>query len=85
MEKPNYSEKPKKSQKKFSSKEKKVKDPCYVCDKELFLDEKYTQRVGLIDEDDEVYGWMCPFCMSEFDTEGEILRFFRNGKIQGEA
>ena len=85
MEKPNYSEKPKKGQKKFSKSKKKIKDPCGVCDEELYLDEKYTQRIGLIDDIDEVYGWMCPFCMSEFDVDGEIIRIFRDGKIQGEA
>ena len=85
MEKPNYSEKPKKSQKKFSKSKKKIKDPCGVWDEGLDLDEKYTQRIGLIDDIDEVYGWMCPFCMSEFDVDGEIIRIFRDGKIQGEA
>ena len=85
MEKPNYSEKPKKSQKNFNKSNKKIKDPCNVCDEELYLDDTYTQRVGMIDESDEVYGWMCPFCQSEFDVDGKIVRIFRDGKIQGEA
>ena len=85
MEKQNYSEKPKKNQKKFSKSKKKIKDPCNVCDKELYLDDTYTQRIGMIDEDEEVYGWMCPFCQSEFDVDGEIIRIFRNGKIQGDT
>ena len=85
MEKQSYSEKPKKSQKKFSKKESSKKDPCPVCDENLYLDKQFTQRVGLLDDDDEVYGWMCPFCRSEFDIEGEIVRFFRDGKITGDA
>tara|TARA_R100001086_G_scaffold91721_1_gene45435 strand:- start:367 stop:516 length:150 start_codon:yes stop_codon:yes gene_type:complete len=49
------------------------------------LDSTFTSRVGLLDGQDEVYGWMCPFCRSEFDVDGEILRFFRDGKIKGNA
>tara|TARA_R100001530_G_scaffold30860_2_gene24309 strand:+ start:1436 stop:1693 length:258 start_codon:yes stop_codon:yes gene_type:complete len=83
-EKQNYSEKPKKSQKKFK-RSKSTKDPCPVCDENLYLDAEFTQRVGLLGDDDEVYGWMCPFCMSEFNLEGDITRLFRDGKIQGDA
>ena len=85
MEKRSYSEKPKENQKKFSKKKKSTKDPCPVCDEDLFLDVEFTQRIGLLDRHDEVYGWMCPFCMSEFDLDGDIIRLFRDGKIQGKA
>ena len=85
MEKRNYSEKPKESPKKLSKKKKPMKDPCPVCDEDLFLDVEFTQRVGLLGDDDDVYGWMCPFCMSEFNLEGEIVRLLRDGKIQGKA
>ena len=85
MEKRSYSEKPKKSQKKFSKKKKSTKDPCPVCDEDLYLDVDFTQRVGLLGNDDDVYGWMCPFCMSEFNLEGDIVRLLREGKIQGKA
>ena len=85
MEKQNYSEKPRKSQKKFKERKKSTKDPCPICDENLYLDSTYTARVGLLDGDDEVYGWMCPFCRSEFDVEGDIIRIFRDGKITGDA
>ena len=85
MEKRNYSEKPKENPKKLSKKKKPMKDPCPVCDEDLFLDVEFTQRVGLIDDDDDVYGWMCLFCMSEFNLEGDIVRLLRDGKIQGKA
>ena len=85
MEKRSYSEKPKKSQKKFRKKKRAAKDPCPVCDEDLFLDVEFTQRIGLLDSHDDVYGWMCPFCMSEFDIDGDIKRLFRDGKIQGKA
>ena len=85
MEKRNYSAKPSESPKKFNKSKRSVKDPCPVCDKDLYLDAEFTQRVGLLDNDDDVYGWMCPFCMSEFNIDGDITRLFRDGKIQGKA
>ena len=85
MEKRSYSEKPKENQKKFCKKKKAAKDPCPGCDEDLFLDVEFTQRIGLLDSHDDVYGRMCPFCMSEFDIDGDIKRLFRDGKIQGKA
>ena len=72
--------------KKFKTTEKKeIKDPCIVCDDELYLDGEYTQRIGLIGEFDEVYGWMCPHCKSEFDMEGKITSLNGKNNISGEA
>ena len=72
--------------KKFKKTEpRKIKDPCDVCDGELYLDGEYTQRIGLIDDTDEVYGWMCPHCRSEFDMDGKIINLSGNGNISGEA
>ena len=85
MEKRNYSAKSSESPKKFNKRKKAVKDPCPVCDRDLYLDAEFTQRVGLLDNDDDVYGWMCPFCMSEFDIDGAVTRLFRDGKIKGKA
>ncbi len=73
------------NQKKPSKKKKQAKDLCLVCDKDLFLDGNFTQRVGLLDGDEDVYGWMCPFCLSEFNMDGDITRLFRDGKITGDA
>ena len=39
---------------------KKSKDPCPVCDKELFFNEDYSKRAGLLDDNEECVGWMCP-------------------------
>jgi phage terminase large subunit GpA-like protein len=86
MEKHNYSEQSKENQKKFKKTErKKIKDPCPVCDGELYLDGDFTQRVGLINEQDDVYGWMCPHCRSEFDMEGKITNLSGTSNISGEA
>lgn len=54
----------------------KIKDPCPACNGELYVDSKYTSRIGLIDEYDEVQGWKCPNCGSEFDLEGELVQFY---------
>ena len=51
---------------------KKFKDPCPVCDKDLFFNQDYSQRAGLLDENEECVGWMCPFCYSEFDFTNRV-------------
>ena len=60
-------------------------DPCPICDQELHLNHEYTQRVGLIGEFEEVVGWLCPHCRSEFDTEDHLTKFQGEGNIRGEA
>ena len=64
---------------------KKAEDPCIVCDGELYLDGEFTQRIGLVGEFDEVYGWMCPHCNSEFDMKGKITNLDGKSNISGEA
>ena len=49
-------------------------DNCPVCSKNLYLNEEYTQRIGIVDEEDEVLGWMCPHCKSEFDVDSKLLK-----------
>ena len=60
-------------------------DPCPVCGDELYLNDEYTQRVGLLDFKDDVTGWLCPHCKSEFDTDNNVDNFFGKGYIRGEA
>ena len=47
-------------------------DNCPVCDKNLYWDEKTTQRVGVLDKNNDVEGWMCPYCNSLFDLEENL-------------
>ena len=47
-------------------------DPCIVCDKELYLDEEYSKRGGLLDDNQDCVGWMCPYCNSEFDFNNRV-------------
>ena len=60
-------------------------DPCPVCKEELYLNEEYTQRIGLIDDFDKVIGWVCPHCKTEYDTDTKIVRFLGSSSIGGEA
>ena len=86
MEKRNLSEQLNENQKKFKTTErKKIKDPCAVCEGELYLDGEFTQRVGLIGEMDDVTGWMCPHCKSEYDLDGKITNLGGKSNISGEA
>ena len=68
-----------------TTKKKEIIDPCPICDKELHLNHEYTQRVGLLGDFNEVMGWLCPHCKSEFDTENHLTKFLGEGNIRGEA
>jgi|TARA_R100001594_G_C3996876_1_gene253732 hypothetical protein len=43
-----------------------------MCRESLYLDADYTQRVGLIDDDDRFCGWMCPHCKALFDDDDKL-------------
>ena len=60
-------------------------DPCPICNKDLYLDTQFTQRVGLLGDFDEIIGWLCPFCKSEFDTDDHLTKFLGENGIRGEA
>ena len=64
---------------------KKAHDPCPVCGNDLYLNEEFTQRVGLLDDFDSVIGWLCPHCQTEYDTENHISKFLGENGIRGES
>ena len=68
-----------------TAKKQTIVDPCPICNKELHLNHEYTQRGGLLDSFDEVVGWLCPHCSSEFDVEDHLTKFLGEGNIRGEA
>ena len=47
-------------------------DLCPMCNESLYLNDEYTQRVGLLDEDDYCTGWMCPHCNGMFDIDNNL-------------
>jgi uncharacterized protein with PIN domain len=68
-----------------TTKKKETVDPCPICNKELHLNHEFTQRVGLLNDLDEVVGWLCPHCNSEFDVDNHIMKFQGESSIRGEA
>ena len=63
----------------------KSEDNCPVCDKNLYWDEDTTQRVGLLDEDNRIEGWMCPFCKSHFDLNDNLVNINHEAIMVGRA
>ena len=47
-------------------------DNCPICEESLYLNNEYTQRVGLLNEDNQCCGWACPHCESTFDETSNI-------------
>ena len=61
------------------------KDLCPICDKNLYLNSNFTQRIGLINKDREITGWICPECSSEFDLHDNIVYIYGENSMQGKA
>ena len=61
------------------------KDPCPICDLDLYYDSKVTQRIGIINVKRKVLGWICPECDSEFDLDDNIVYIYGEDSIQGKA
>ena len=68
-----------------TTRKKEIIDPCPICSKELHLNHEFTQRIGLLDEMDEVTGWLCPHCKSEFNTDNQLTKFMGECGMRGEA
>ena len=66
-------------------KKRRDKDPCLVCDFALYFNSKVTQRIGLLDRDRDVVGWICPECSSEFDLDDNIVYIYGENSMKGKA
>ena len=62
-----------------------IKDACPVCDEELFYTPEITKRIAVVDNAEELQGWICPTCFSEFDIEDNIKTLFAKSGVQGRA
>ena len=65
-----------------------TKDPCPVCDANLYYNEYYSKRVGLFDvntPDHEIIGWSCPKCKTEFDNKDNIMYIYGEDFDAGNA
>ena len=66
-------------------KSKSTKDPCLVCDKDLYYDDDVSQRIGMMESDGKINSWKCPFCASEFDLDDNILHIYGEENVKGLA
>ena len=62
-----------------------IQDACPVCDEELFYTNEITKRIAVVDNSEELQGWICPKCYSEFDMKDNIKTLFAKSSIQGSA
>ena len=67
------------------TKKKKPSDPCPICNKDLYLDTQFTQRVGLLGDYEEVIGWMCPYCRATFDKKDNLSYISGVNSTHGKA
>ena len=67
------------------TKKSEIIDPCPICKKDLYLDDTFTQRVGLLGDDDDVIGWLCPHCRSEFNVDDHLVKYMGENGMTGEA
>ena len=61
------------------------KDNCPICQKSLYLDSKFSKRVGILNEYDEVEEWMCPFCETQFTLKDKPTVLYRKMNVEREA
>tara|TARA_Y100000310_G_C20350364_1_gene654041 strand:- start:108 stop:374 length:267 start_codon:yes stop_codon:yes gene_type:complete len=60
-------------------------DVCSVCSTNLYHDDEVTKRIALIDEWEEIIGWKCPECFSEFDRDDRLRMLLPEEKVRGRA
>ena len=66
----------------------KIKDPCPICDGELYHNRYYSKRIGLFDmnsSNHDIIGWACPKCDSEFDNKDNIMYIYGENFNSGKA
>jgi hypothetical protein len=58
-------------------------DICLVCGEDLYYKADISQRIGLIDSHNEITGWICPFCDTEFGNQDEIVYIYGRNSVKG--
>ena len=64
---------------------KKGNDNCPSCKRNLYLDNRMSKRVGILNEFDEVKEWMCPYCDSQFTLTNKPTVLYGKMNVEGEA
>ena len=60
-------------------------DVCSVCSADLHLTDEITKRIALIDDWEEIIGWKCPECFSEFDRDDKLRMLLPEERVRGRA
>ena len=66
----------------------KTKDPCPICEEELYYNKSYSLRIGIFDNNSvihDIMGWACPHCSSEFDNDDNIMYIYGQDNMQGNS
>ena len=63
------------------------KDLCPVCEGNLYYNESFTKRIGIVDTtgNHDVIGWICPHCKSEFDKSDKLMYIYGENFNEGMA
>ena len=61
------------------------KEPCPVCENELYFNDELSKKCALLDDNNFVVGWICPHCRSEFDNDDNIVEIFAGMQGKGES
>ena len=64
---------------------KKSKEPCPVCENELYFNDELSKKCALLDVNNFIVGWICPHCRSEFDNDDNIIEMFTGIQGKGES
>ena len=64
---------------------KKSKEPCPVCENELYFNDELSKKCALLNENNFVVGWICPHCRSEFNNDDNIIEIFTGIQGKGES
>ena len=64
---------------------KRVRDNCPICKRDLYLDNRISKRVGILNEFDEVEAWACPYCDSQFTLNNKPTVLYGTMNVEGEA
>ena len=59
-------------------------DRCKVCGEDLRYSAEITKRIALV-ENEEVVGWICPECYTEFDMDNNVVVLLTKTNVQGDA
>jgi hypothetical protein len=66
--------------------ESKYEDDCPACEESLYYSPEITSRIAIMDDqDEEIIGWICPNCFSQFDMQDSPVILLSRNNIQAES